>query len=68
MTSEEYVKAPKQVRIILNKVTSNAEVKSLLEMACSQINVESTSQGSSFGIMDRGIQKTLGCIFITPIQ
>jgi hypothetical protein len=65
MTNEEFKKAPKEVKIIFNRVTSNEELKEFLDMATSLLNVESCSCGGNLGVMDHGVQKSIGAVIIT---
>ena len=67
MTTEEYRKSPKEVKIVFKRVTSNEEVKSLLNMVTNLIDVESTLQGGPLGVVDHGVEKDIGYFLITPV-
>lgn len=68
MTNEEFKKAPKEVKIVFNQVTSNEELKKFLDMAMALLNVESCSFGGDLGIMDHGVQKSIGSVMIRPVS
>jgi hypothetical protein len=62
MTKEEFCKAPKKVTIVFNRVTSNEELKRLLDMA--SLNVESSIMGADFSTVENGVQKSCGTPYI----